>query len=513
MRVLIFHGYLLRGTGSNIYNANLAQALAGLGNEVHLLCQDTDAGELEWVNAVGRWEADELEVEELREPAGAGSVTAYLPEIGGLLPLYVQDDYEGFEARVFDQLGDEEIERYLSANVAAVSNVSAAAGGIEAALANHLVMGPAILARSGLDFAAKVHGSALEYTVKANPERFAPYAREGVEAAAAILVGSRHTAESLWAALPGLGLEKRTRLGPPGVDVNRFRPLCETEASEARAGLEDLAQEIEREPGNGAFGRDVSLAAPAIREYAAADGPRVIFVGKLIVSKGVDLLLAGWPLVHAENPGARLLIAGFGEFAAGLRHLFDALAGGDIAGARQVARLGRGLEGGEPASLPILSGFLEDPGAEYMRAAEAAAGSVSFAGRVEHDEVAELIPAAEALVMPSTFPEAFGMVAVEAAACGVLPVSAAHSGMQEVSRQLAPALPDAVAPLISFPVSEGAVEGIAGRLSAWLALDPETREIARGALVRTTRELWSWEGVARGVLAASEGWLGDLPKP
>ena len=38
--------------------------------------------------------------------------------------------------------------------------------------------------------------------------------------------------------------------------------------------------------------------------------------------------------------------------------------------------------------------------------------------------------------MPSTFPEAFGMVAVEAAACGALPVSAGHSGMLEVSRQL-----------------------------------------------------------------------------
>ena len=62
-------------------------------------------------------------------------------------------------------------------------------------------------------------------------------------------------------------------------------------------------------------------------------------------------------------------------------------------------------------------------------------------GRLEHDEVAELLPGAEALVMPSTFPEAFGMVAAEAAACGVLPVSAGHSGMREVSRQLAEALP------------------------------------------------------------------------
>ena len=40
MRILIFHGYLLDGTGSNVYNARLAAALVGLGHEVHLLCQD-----------------------------------------------------------------------------------------------------------------------------------------------------------------------------------------------------------------------------------------------------------------------------------------------------------------------------------------------------------------------------------------------------------------------------------------------------------------------------------------
>ena len=49
----IFHGYLLRGTGSNVYNANLAQALARLGHDVHLLCQDLEADSLPWIDAVG----------------------------------------------------------------------------------------------------------------------------------------------------------------------------------------------------------------------------------------------------------------------------------------------------------------------------------------------------------------------------------------------------------------------------------------------------------------------------
>ena len=116
-----------------------------------------------------------------------------------------------------------------------------------------------------------------------------------------------------------------------------------------------------------------------------------------------------------------------------------------------------------------------------------------------------------ALVMPSTFPEAFGMVAAEAAACGALPVSAAHSGMLEVSRQLATALPAGVGPLTSFPAEEGAVGAIAERLNAWLSMPERERAVAREALVDTARRLWSWEGVARGVIAASRGDLDHLP--
>jgi glycosyltransferase involved in cell wall biosynthesis len=121
------------------------------------------------------------------------------------------------------------------------------------------------------------------------------------------------------------------------------------------------------------------------------------------------------------------------------------------------------------------------------------------------------MPAANAFVMPSTFPESFGMVPAEAAACGVPPVSADHSGMREVSRQLAEAVGPERAPLLSFEVDERAVEAIAERINGWLALDPETREKVGAALAARVEELWSWERVAEGVLAASRGELDSLP--
>ena len=121
------------------------------------------------------------------------------------------------------------------------------------------------------------------------------------------------------------------------------------------------------------------------------------------------------------------------------------------------------------------------------------------------------MPAADALVFPSTFPESFGMVAAESAAAGTLPVSASHSGLAEVSRELSAALPPEAAELVSFPLDSGAVEAIADRVNRWLSLDAELRDRARASLRETTARLWSWEGVAHGVLAASAGNLDDLP--
>lgn len=157
---MIFHGYLLRGTGSNIYNMSLARALAALGHEVHLVCQE-------------------------RHPEGLGlprAVTIHNPDIGRILPVYVADEYRGFDAVPFSDLSDGEIDLYLAANVEAVAELASGARP-DVALANHLVMGPAILRRAlggRVPYAVKVHGSALEYTVRPEPERFLPYAREGL---------------------------------------------------------------------------------------------------------------------------------------------------------------------------------------------------------------------------------------------------------------------------------------------------------------------------------------------
>ena len=390
---------------------------------------------------------------EVRRPPHAGTCTVYRPDIGGLLPVYVYDDYEGFEVRTFDRLDDAELEAYVRANADAVRDVAELAD-VEAGFANHVLMGPAILAR-GLGerpYAVKVHGSALEYTLKPHYKRFAPYASEGLVPAKAVLVGSRHTAESLWAAMPLEGLRERTFLGPPGVDVHTFVPRDKASATSELDALVRWLDSAERTGFGPAAAQALdALCHPrrdkppdaeelaAVRagydvngiDLAAPDGlaaldperePIVCYVGKLIVSKGVDLLLAAWPRVLAREPRAKLVVVGFGTYREGLEVLLRGLERADERLLMHVCRQGRALEGGPRDQLTYLRTFLEDIAGRherYFAAAKKMRESIVFTGRLDHGELARLLPSAEEIIVPSMFPEAFGMVAAEGAACGV----------------------------------------------------------------------------------------------
>ena len=136
-----------------------------------------------------------------------------------------------------------------------------------------------------------------------------------------------------------------------------------------------------------------------------------------------------------------------------------------------------------------------------------------FTGRLEHSDLPDLLSACQAQVVPSTFPEAFGMVAAEAAACGVLPLSAAHSGLAEVTAALAPALDPALQPLLAFEVGPGAVEEIARQARPLAPAEPRRAPTSAGPHWRPPPPSDSaGSSVAERVIAAAQGRLDDVPE-
>jgi glycosyltransferase involved in cell wall biosynthesis len=92
------------------------------------------------------------------------------------------------------------------------------------------------------------------------------------------------------------------------------------------------------------------------------------------------------------------------------------------------------------------------------------------------------------------FPEAFGMVAAEAAACGSPPLVARHSGLAEVAEALEAEYLAEHRELASFAPDDAA--DLREKIERILDLPAEQwRELSEGARRAAVRH-WSWERVA-----------------
>lgn len=452
MKILLWHGYLLTGTGSNVYSANIASSWRRGGHDVLVMCQERHPDVLDFVDAYGVVDGKKSALDTTPVPgvaAGRGRCRVVRPDIGDLLPVYVYDSYDGIEAKTFVDLSDEELIDYTNRNVTALTAVIGTFQP-DVIITGHEVMGPYIAklacAETSRSYLAKLHGSALEYAIK-KQERYRRYATEGLVAASRVVGGSRYMVREAIAHVPGW--EDRSAVVNPGCDIDLFKPQ------------------------------------PRLR-----NGKTVGFVGKLIASKGVHNLLAALPLSREVQ---KTVIVGYGGFAGPLRRFAEALRSGDLASLRALA------ERGEDAPLPELVSFLADPPAGYLEAARAV--EIDFTGRLEHGPLSELLPSFDVLVVPSVVPEAFGMVAAEAAATGVLPIVPSHSGIGEAGAAVEEAI--GRPGWLTFDPGDP-VRGIAAAIDRVLGTELQERQSLEQRATRFARSQWSWDHVANELLALAQ---------
>ena len=410
MRILLWHGYLLAGTGSNIYTRALAREWSNDGHDVVVVCQER--------------------APEHYDIGAARIVNVDLP--GGLLPVFVMDRYAGLTPKLLQDFTDIEKRAYVDANAAALRELLPA----DVVFANHVLMGGPVGAASGAPFRVKAHGSELEYSMRGRPE-LEQWGAEALADADATYVGSAHIREVLHDVV---GHVDRVHEVPPGVDVEEFRLRPRDEAF---AALVEEARHDPPNPGNGSERLPDDGNADRLASFLAGDEPTVAYFGKLIEQKGVQVLLEAM-----RGIDARLVVVGFGPYRAALE-----------------------------ATAPRRT---------------------LFTGPFEHRHLAQLLPLADVTVVPSIFPEAFGMVAAEAAAAGSPPLVARHSGLAEVAAGLEDEYPAHLRHLAAF--ESGNAEDLRAKLTELLGLPREDRELLRRAARRAVVERWSWAGVARRLL-------------
>ena len=409
MRVLLWHGYLLGGTGSNVYTRALAREWSLAGHDVTVVCQDRHP-----------------------EDYDLGGARVVVPELpGGLLPTFILDRYEGLEARRLGDFTPAERDAYVEANAAVLREL----GPADLVFANHVLLGAPVGAASGMRFRVKAHGSELEYAMRGRPD-LVEWGAETLAGAEVVYAGSEHIREVLEDVV---GHVDRVEIVPPGVDVDEFRPEPREEA------FVGLIGEASRDPDDGDERHPDPGNEARFAEFFLRDEPTVVYFGKLIENKGVQVLLEA-----LEGLDARAVVVGFGDF----RERLEALA--------------------PPGTL--------------------------FTGALEHRHLRHLLPLCDVAVVPSIFPEAFGMVAAEAAAAGVLPVVSAHSGLAEVAAGISEEVGPETAPLLSFPAGDAGA--LRDRLAAILALPAERRRELGVDARRAVEVRWSWTVVAARLLAS-----------
>jgi glycosyltransferase involved in cell wall biosynthesis len=413
MRIFVWHGYLLGGTGSNIYARQLAREWSREGHDVVVFSQEPHP-----------------------ERFDLGGAETVRPDVGGFLPVFVLDEYDGYEVKRVQDSTRAQLDGWVEANATSMRERLPA----DLVFVNHVLLGGPVGEAVGGRYVVKAHGSELEYSMRGNAELSA-WGQEALSHAVATIVGSEHIREVV---ADVCGQTDRVHEVPPGVDVELWVPAPKAEAlpallAESRKDPPNPGNANERLPDEG--------NADRLGAFLGGDGPTVVYFGKLIENKGVQVLFEA-----LRGVDARAVIVGFGDYRA------------------ELERLAEGLD-------------------------------VLFTGPLEHRHLVHLLALADAAVVPSIFPEAFGMVAAEAAAAGCPPIVANHSGLAEIAQGLERYYPEELRHLPAF--ATGDADELRAKLREQLSLAPKERDTLRAAARQASVALWSWTNVARRILAAA----------
>jgi len=534
--ICILHGWLLEGSGSNLWTRSIVRSLCRTGETVHLMCQENHGEMYDFICEVRSYRLDgSVEILLERKAPYSGKCILHKPELGETLPVFVWDKYEEYERVVpMVDLADSELETYIRRNVEVLKRI-VGENAITAIHANHAVLMSVVAQRvkaaTGVPYSVMPHGSDIEYAVKKD-ERFLRYASDALADAGRIFVigdEMRARVDSVFRGVPGLE-EKCTELHL-GVDTSQFETVAQDRRPELmgllRASLDGMprgkapsqSDALRREISAGMSDADFLGVLRSSGRYDAkkpdhdveekllsVDWERastILFVGRLIAAKGVQSILAALPLVLAQHPGARLIVVGHGPLREPMEAFLWALQTGQRSLVERIVAHGRSLEG-DPSgrdpntALTEARTFYDTLEARgdldgYFEIARAHVGSdtVVFTGYLTHAELRYLFPCCDVGVFPSVVREAGPLVFLEALASGCFPLGTYFGGMAASIDTLASELPpEAISAMKLDPASTAA--DLAKNLPVAIGMS----RIYGETLSRIARERYDWTSVA-----------------
>jgi glycosyltransferase involved in cell wall biosynthesis len=546
--ICLLHGWLLEGSGSNLWTRSIITALCRSGETVQLVCQENHPDRYEAITEAYRHRlSGEVDRTLVRESPYRGKCILHQPEIGETLPVFVWDHYEEYKRVVpMIELPDDEIELYIERNVRVVQRI-VESNPISAIHANHVVLMSVVAQRvshaTGVPYAVMPHGSGIEYAAKKDV-RFKRYASSALSDAKRIFVIGREMRDRVISVFDDVpAIETKFTELHLGVDTAQFEPVDRAGRETNIRALGDALREMPRgkTPAQTQLLRkrvtgDMSLEALSslLDNCSAYEGknpdagveaklasvnwstaPVLLFTGRIISMKGIQSVIAALPLILKTVPDLRVVVVGHGPLREAIEALLWALHRGDRRLAENIAAWGRFLEkapdadssGGGLAEVQTFFAQLESRGAldDYFSGAQQLLepDTVVFTGYLTHRELRFLFPCCDVGVFPSVVREAGPLVFLEALASGCFPLGTYFGGMAASIDALSGDLPPDAAETMKLDLEE-TVSAIVDRVPRAVQLGPRFKT----TLARIARERYDWVSVAQTLRSTLE----SLPK-
>lgn len=541
MKIGIVHGYLLTDTGSNIYVRNLAQKFCEHGHEVFLFCQEPGPELIDFINDVNIFEKNNINYKQIinRKTKFKGKCHFFKPYINGLLPVFVLDKYEGYIVKEFHNMPLNEIENYISFNVKAIKTVLDKVE-LDFIQTNHFIMSPYIVLKALGDkktpYFLTIHGSCLNFSVK-NDKRLHPYVLTALKSAYKACTLSEHTTWEVkeFLASQNYVLKNEIKIIPAGCDTDVFNVSNQDKKQnmEKLSGIffnnlkkggkntrltQKFLKELEEQKKNKQLKDFFKLhnsyydkhmpdenIAKKLESINVEKEKIVLFTGKYLWTKGIQDIITASPLILKQIPKTRIVLVGFGDSREIFEALIFALNKCDYELYTYLCKYHAKLDIGTDVLTPDTSlMFLnklkqKNEIASYFRLAKILSikDKIIFTGILNHEQLSYLLPCADVFVAPSIFTESFGLVAVEALSCGILPVITYAYGFKELNDTMFKYFSKETQNIKKLFLDEFFIENLAQNIVSVLKGDTFNTSKFKHKCRKLVQEHYSWDAVAK----------------
>jgi len=479
MKIALYHGYELIGSGSNEYNRYLAKTFLQLGHEVMIICREQQAEQFDFIDKVVTWKnatRHELKTLNKTKQCSLHSIPS-----GPIYPVYLTDKQRAGNVKSFTDLTDLELLTFISINEEILDAIFKL-DRPDLVYASHLVMQPKMAIKAckqyNIPLIFFLHGSAIEYTVKQD-QRYLEHAKQAIEQCHTIVSGNTEVRNRIINLFPNLDdlIKQKTKIVGIGVDTELFFPIAkENRQKNLEAFIEKYCinenkinkNKINENKINKAKIAKLTGKTPELRRKLKEisktnnlkaiqaqfelytenqfdtdiktqllelklDQPILLFVGALTVGKGIQSLLTALPLVLETYPQTQLLIIGSGAYREILEAYLYSISSKNTTLMLSLAEKGYDLDrNNEKGPWEDVIDFLSsaDNIKRLQDQGELLEKQTFFLGRLNHEHLAYLFPIADIAVFPSARHEAYGLVLTEALANGVFPLVSYFSGFK-----------------------------------------------------------------------------------